>query len=37
MARDPRGTKIMKKKGQVQARDPKEVEENWESEADSNK
>ena len=26
MARDPRGTNIMKKKDQVRARDPKEVE-----------
>ena len=37
MARDPRGTNIMKKKDQFQARDPKEVEEGWESEADPNR
>ena len=36
MARVPRGTYIIKKKDQVRARDPKEVEESWESEADLN-
>ena len=37
MARDPRGTNITKKKDQAWARDPKEVEESWESKADSNR
>ena len=36
MARDPKGTKIMKE--QVRVRDPKEeLEENWESKADPNR
>ena len=37
MARDPRRTKIVKKKGQFRARDPKEVEVGWKSEAEPNR